>query len=99
MRLYVIGKVTGCEDENRPAFEAARKELERHGYTVYIPHDFIKPGTSWEVAMRISLSNMLMRAQGVAKLEGDYVSRGTSIEMATAIDCGIPVRLVKDWCR
>lgn len=98
MRLYVIGKVTGCEDENRPAFENARKRLERAGHTVYIPHDFIKPGTSWNVAMRISLSNMLMRAEGVAKLEGDYASRGASIEAATAYDCGMPVKLVCEWC-
>ena len=99
MRLYVIGPVSGHENENKELFEAARRRLEKHGHTVYIPHDFIKPGTSWEVAMRISLSNMLMRAQGVAKLEGDYVSRGTSIEMATAFDCGMPVKLVRDWCK
>ncbi|MFR8300891.1 MAG: DUF4406 domain-containing protein, partial [Gordonibacter urolithinfaciens] len=27
MRLFVIGPVTGIEDNNRPAFEAAAREL------------------------------------------------------------------------
>lgn len=59
--LYVIGPVTGIADDNRPAFEAARKRLHDAGYMpVGIPHDSIEPGTPWEQAMRMSLCNMLM---------------------------------------
>lgn len=99
MRLYVIGPVTGIEDDNRPAFERARTRLESAGYTVYIPHDFIKSGTPWHKCMRISIANLLMRADAVAKIDGDYVSRGASIESATAFDCGIPVKFVSKWER
>lgn len=44
MLIYVIGPVTGRPDLNRPAFEAARRLLERRGYAVEVPHDTIPPG-------------------------------------------------------
>ena len=59
--LYVIGPVSNIPDDNRPAFEEARKRLQESGYSpVGIPHDSIEPGTPWEQAMRMSICNMLM---------------------------------------
>lgn len=54
-RLYISGPVTGIPEDNRPAFEAAQKELEAFGYMADIPHDSIDPGTPHEEAMRISI--------------------------------------------
>ena len=44
MLIYVIGPVTGRPDLNRPAFEAARRLLERRGYAVEVPHDTPRDG-------------------------------------------------------
>ena len=39
MRVYISGKMTGCPDHNRPAFDAAEKRLAAQGHFVINPHD------------------------------------------------------------
>jgi hypothetical protein len=38
MRIYISGKMTGCPDLNRPAFDAAEKRLTAQGHFVINPH-------------------------------------------------------------
>lgn len=95
--LYVIGPISGYSDDNRTRFDSAKKKLEAAGYKVLLPHDFVKPGTAWPIAMRISISKMLTMAHGVAVLDGQWTSRGAAIEQATALDCNMPVHKVSKW--
>lgn len=37
MRVYISGKMTGCPDLNRPAFDAAAKRLREQGHFVINP--------------------------------------------------------------
>ena len=38
MRVYCSGRMTGCPDLNRPAFDAAEKRLTAQGHFVINPH-------------------------------------------------------------
>lgn len=96
MRIYVIGPVTGKEQDNRPAFEEAAQKLYEAGYTALIPHWFIKPGTPWQAAMKRSLG-ILSLCEGVAALEGFGASKGARIEADTAAEIGMPVKSVDQW--
>ena len=96
MKLYVIGPVTGLDDLNRPAFEAARTVLEAEGYVALLPHDFIAADATWQQAMKRSLET-LAKADGVACLDGWSKSHGASHEVETAQWLGLPAMSVKDW--
>lgn len=110
-RLYIIGPVTGIPENNRPAFEEARKRLMSAGYDVDIPHNFITPGTPHEEAMIISIHKLTERNyfvegalgrwkpayQGVARLPGWERSEGARIELLVAEACGIPCKTVAEW--
>lgn len=107
-RLYIIGPVTGIENDNHAAFQAARDRLRRE-YIVDIPHDTIKAGTAHEDAMTESINlittrgysyprgGMAKRYDGVALLEGWEQSEGARLEKAVAEACGIPCKTVDEW--
>lgn len=104
-RLYIIGPVSGIEDENKQAFLEAAERLESHGYRCAIPHDFIATGTDWKTAMRISISTMLgMNARtkqptfnGIALLDGWEDSKGATIERNIAKSLQIRCHTVSQW--
>ena len=96
MRLYVIGPVTGRRDLNRPAFEAARVELDEAGYDATIPHDVVPPDATREQAMRASV-RMLLECDGVAVLHDWNVSEGAKLEKKVANACGIYVHDMTAW--
>ena len=98
MRLYVIGPVTGIEDDNRPAFEEAAEALADAGYDPLIPHWFVPEGAPWDKAMRRSIETML-KCDGVAALEGFGASRGARIEADLAASLDIPVKTVAGSAR
>ena len=96
MRIYVIGPVTGKEDDNRPKFEEAAQRLYEAGYTALIPHWFIRPGTPWRPAMKRSLE-ILALCDGIAALEGFGSSKGARIEADLAVQLEMPVKSVDQW--
>lgn len=97
MRLYVIGPVTGMSYLNRPAFEAAARQLhEALGCAVEIPHDTVPADASWMDAMRLSIKAM-MGCDGVAVLPGWRESHGASIELELAKAIGMTVHSVPTW--
>lgn len=97
MRLYVIGPVTGRENLNRAAFEEARAKLERAGYTVTIPHDFIPSDASHERAMQLSLWWIASARGDVAMLNDWDESPGALLENRVATACGLEAHCVGAW--
>ena len=98
MRIYVIGPVTGFDDLNLPAFETAREELYEAGYSPLIPHDFVAADADWQMAMRRSLETM-MKADGIAYLDGWQQSHGANLEWKIARALGIAIAPVERWCK
>ena len=96
--VYVSGPVTGRENRNREAFEDARRRLCAAGYWVRLPHGCVPPGTEWKEAMRLSIAAM-MGCDGVARLTDWRESPGARIEVRLALDLGMPVYDVDEWCR
>lgn len=99
MRVYVIGPVTGRENRNMAAFEAARARLTEAGHEVSTPLDFVPPSASHEAAMRMSLCWMLHTGgiEAVATLGDWEQSPGARVEREAALACGIPCGSVEDW--
>ncbi|MCI8469336.1 MAG: DUF4406 domain-containing protein [Eggerthellaceae bacterium] len=60
MRLYVIGRVSGIEHDNLPAFEEARAALNEVGHKADIPHDFVPPLADHERAMFLSIRRLTL---------------------------------------
>lgn len=55
MRIYISGKMTGCPDLNRPAFDAAERRLTAQGHFVINPHRISELfGTAEELACSFS---------------------------------------------
>ncbi|WP_255203033.1 DUF4406 domain-containing protein [Adlercreutzia caecimuris] len=102
---YVIGHVSGIEDDNRPAFERARKRLEGASKAMCeIPHDLVPSDTPWPTAMLVSIHKLTSRSYPsmeptyrLALLEGWEASEGARLEKAVAEACGIPCKTVDEW--
>lgn len=101
MNLYVIGPVTGRENDNREEFERVRVELDAVGHYADIPHGWVKSGADWDVAMKHSIYRMLHlwtfsreydEGFGIAMLDGWEDSRGARIEHDLACALGIECR-------
>lgn len=111
VRLYIAGPVTGEPDDNREAFNKARRKLwhECKGYIADIPHDFVGEGTPHDEAMALLLNRLTDRTysyrkgkcanlyDGVALLPGWEQSEGARLEKAVAEACGIPCKTVDEW--
>jgi hypothetical protein len=96
MKIYISGPMTGLPGLNKPAFLAAEKALKVKGYEVLNPVRNALPDTApWEDHMRADII-MLMRADGVALLDGWEKSRGAKKEM-TAAHGIMPIFPLKKW--
>lgn len=110
--IYVIGPVTGKRNDNRPAFDQARCNLNAAGYYVQIPHDYIASGTPWDAAMLTSIHIMtefmiitqkhgsykrVPTLGGIATLPGWEDSPGARLEAQVAKAIGLPVKTVAEW--
>lgn len=106
MNLYEIGPVTSIENDNLPAFLAAKKALEAAGHRVDIPHGYVGPFPTWEEAMCASIRRMMamwykaMRDRcgfGLAMLDGWNDSRGAVIEYTLAQQLNITCKPWREW--
>lgn len=96
MNLYIIGKISGVADNNRPAFEEARLKLNSAGFHATIPHQFVPEAVDYPEALRLSAKQLLC-ADGVARLPDWYLSHGAVFEDSIARECGIPAHSVEKW--
>ena len=94
--IYIIGPVTDLKEDNRPAFEEARRAIERHGFTAELPHDSIDAGESWTEAMKISI-RQLTKADIVVELDGSDNSPGARIERDLARSIQIPTYTLDEF--
>lgn len=106
MNIYVIGPVTGKENENREEFMEARTYLTISGHQADIPHTVVRKGSTWEQAMKGSIYRMLHlwtfsieyeESFGIAMLDGWEQSRGARIEHDLAVALGIECRPWREW--
>lgn len=108
-RLYISGPVTGIEADNYEAFDDASFYLRRARYEATIPHDFVLPYMSHEVAMAACIHQLTSRVwdadsngpknlyDGLALLPGWEQSEGARLEKAVAEACGILCKTVDEW--
>lgn len=99
--LYLAGPMSGLELFNRPAFNLAAGKLRAGGFLVLNPaettaEDLGKSEPVWSDWMRAAIGQ-LIRADGVAYLDGSHGSRGARIEMQLARDLAIPCRPFRAW--
>lgn len=105
-RLYLIGAVSGKPDDNKAEFERVRRLLQERGHEVDIPHDFIDAGTSWGMAMLVSINRITSYSKGfvyqslydgVAYLDDISESTGACFERNVCQALGIPCRSFREW--
>ena len=96
LRVYIAGPISGIDDDNRPAFEEARRHVESIAcFRAIVPHDLYRPTAEerqcpaliWCRAMCACLPH-LERAQYVYMLDGWERSRGARRELARAREMG-----------
>lgn len=96
--VYVAGPMTGIEDFNFPAFNAAAERLRANGYEPINPADnddgdpeiAANAGRPWEDYMRKDIAD-LIEADAIAVLPGWERSRGASLEVHIAQALGMPI--------
>lgn len=96
--LYVCGPMTGIEDYNIPAFNAAAADLRAAGYTVVSPPEVApyRPDWRWSDYMRADIA-ALVTCDGLALLPGWGESKGARTEVTLAASLGMTVRHVGWW--
>ena len=91
MIVYLAGPMSGYDDFNRPAFDAAATFLRERDYTVLSPAElFDHTDLSWDFYMRASI-RLMLNADAVVLLPGWEKSRGAVIEhdLAYGLEMGI----------
>lgn len=95
-KAYLSGPMTGYEDFNQAAFAGARADLRAQGLTVLCPDESSRDGTfPQEEAYRPQHMRrdveMVLGVDEVVVLPGWEHSRGARLEVAIALEIGIPV--------
>jgi hypothetical protein len=88
--VYLSGGITGCPDYKQ-AFQAARMELHKAGFTVLDPSTFAPAGAeswAWEQWMDYDLAILQKHAEAVFMLEDWMESAGAKKECALALKLG-----------
>lgn len=91
---YIAGQMTGYQDFNYPAFNAAAAQLRAMGYRVENPAENPEQ-PDWQGYMRAGITQ-LMRCGGIAMLPGWQQSRGASLEHFIAQRLGLQIVTVDE---
>lgn len=94
-RLYLSGPMSGYPECNYPAFMRHAAELEEVGYQVENPAA-AAVGSSYREILKEDI-RQLMTCDGVAVMEGWWLSKGATIEVQIAGVLQMPVRPVSEW--
>lgn len=109
MNLYVIGAVTGKENDNREEFLRVADSLAEKHDSICIPHDLIDEfdpyAPLWEFCMQRSLAYIIKEWDlfneppqfGIAMLDDWQDSKGANIEHDLAVSLGIPCKPWREW--
>lgn len=90
-RIYIAGPMTGIEQFNYPAFNAAAARLRAMGYEVENPAEIdLPPGKEWHEYMRHAIPKLL-KCTMVGVLDGWTQSKGARLEIEIAERLGMPV--------
>jgi hypothetical protein len=90
-RIYIAGPMTGIEDLNFPAFNAAAERLRAAGHEVINPAEINPDKTmSWEQCMRRDIPE-LCTCDAIAMLPGWGSSKGATLEHLIAVKLGLDV--------
>ena len=102
--IYISGPMKNIPDGNMQAFDEAEKQLKQRGYEVINPHKkceelnirFFKIGKvpTYEDYLREDIIHMLEKCDAVLVLPGWRGSKGSKLEIANALACGIDVFLI-----
>lgn len=96
-RLYISGPMTGIEDHNFPAFNAAAEKLAAAGYEVENPAERgVLFGWTWEDYLTEDL-RMVLNSDGLAMLPGWLASKGANLEVYVARQLKKPIFPVEHW--
>lgn len=95
-RLYVAGPMSGYEDANYPAFNAAADALRAAGYEVFNPVDIGDMGSHYTDLLKEDI-RIILDCDGIAVLEKWWESTGARLEVNVAGIIGLPVRPVDEW--
>ena len=99
--IYISGPMKNMTDGNMPAFDEAEKQLKEMGYETLNPHKigedlnirFFEMGKipEYEDYLREDIIQMLAKCDKVLVLPGWRNSKGSKLEIANALACGIDV--------
>lgn len=90
-KTYIAGPMTGIDEYNRPAFNAAAAALRAQGRDVFNPAENGLPDTAaWEEHMRVDI-RALMDCDVIHMLPGWCESRGAQIEWLLAYKLGMAI--------
>jgi len=104
MRIYISGKMTGCPDLNRPAFDAAEKRLTAQGHFVINPRRISALfGTKAELAESFksyyAVMNGILRDEldiALSKQEGLLARSVMDADLAAVRSCDA-IYLLRGW--
>ena len=99
--IYISGPMKNMTDGNMPAFDEAEKQLKQLGFHVLNPHKiceelnirFFEMGKipEYEDYLKEDIIQMLSKCDKVLVLPGWRESKGSKLEIANAIACGLDV--------
>jgi hypothetical protein len=99
--IYISGPMSNTPNSNLEAFDDAEKQLRQLGYEVINPHKiceelngrFFEMGKipEYEDYLKEDIIQMLSKCDTVLVLPGWRTSKGSKLEIANALACGIDV--------
>lgn len=102
MKVYIAGPMTGIEDYNYPAFNAADTALSQRDFEVLNPVDNedynadTYQGQSWSWYLRLAIRQVTY-ADGIALLPGWENSKGATLEHRVGTALGLDIRPLAEW--
>ena len=89
--IYIAGPMTGIEEFNYPAFNAAAARLREKGYTVKNPAEInAERGLTWAEYMRRDIPELL-QCDAIYLLPGWEQSKGVMLEWQIAKSLGMHI--------
>lgn len=84
--------MTGLPEFNYPAFIKGELKLQKAGYTVVNPARLNTAGETWTKCLRNDLKHIVTKCDAVVVMDNNWFnSRGARLEVATAIQLGMPI--------